>query len=491
MQLLTYRLLRACWLILAGMPAVLSAQIIANEQIFPVLDYNIYQYGYPLKVIPAEGGRFQYVEYWTDSAASRPIANYYLQTYTRQYAEQNYQPITKPGRPVMQVRDLLSLAPGAVVIGTQERADGLPHTVAAFFDADGEHTRDSLAQLSCYDRKPRRNYREWIEVSPKGSYLIWMCRNGKDHFASVWTKRGEEVWHNFLALPYLKDKYNLADVAVDDDGTPYFLMMPDKPDPGQPLMLLSYQDTAQHYQELAITPDAAGVVRQADLHLAPDQAILVAGTIEREGSPLLRNGAELDEEVGWSHVFLSRYDRKIRYDLPAEITFRYHAVHALPEEWITRYGEEGANFADYRLVVTNELVIFMAEEQYQRKDRWYCYDLTLHALTLADGSLRWRRTIDKRQRDRGSSSLLSYVAGIARGKLRIVYLTERGASGKLNCTSIDLRDGQRRDKYLASNETSRYLCFPSRSGMVSDDEMVLIGLGNPGQNDYKLITVRF
>jgi len=86
---------------------------------------------------------------------------------------------------------------------------------------------------------------------------------------------------------------------------------------------------------------------------------------------------------------------------------------------------------------------------------------------------------------------MSYVAGVARDKLRLVYLTERGAAGKLMCTSIELGNGRRKDKLLASNESAKYLFFPSRSGMVSNYEMVLIGRGNPSQNDYKLITISF
>jgi hypothetical protein len=75
--------------------------------------------------------------------------------------------------------------------------------------------------------------------------------------------------------------------------------------------------------------------------------------------------------------------------------------------------------------------------------------------------------------------------------LRLVYLTERGAGGKLMCTSIELGNGRRKDKLLASNESAEYLFFPTRSGMVSNFEMVLIGRGNPSQNDYKLITISF
>jgi hypothetical protein len=471
------------------MPICLWAQIIANEQVFPVVGYSVFERGYPLKLVPASEGRFHYVEFWTDSM--RPMNNYYLQTYSRQYAEQNCQPVTKPGQPLMRVSDLVSMAPGAAVIGVQERPDGLPHTVAAFFNGNGEAINDTLSQLSCYDRKPRGNYQEWIKVSPKGRYLLWVCRNGSDHFASLWNREGQEAWHNALQLPYQKEKYTLTAAAVDDDGTPYFLLISDKPAPGEPLILLSYQDSTQQYETQVITPDAEGTLLQADLHLAPDSEIVVTGIIVREGGPALVNGEKLDQQAAWSHVFVSRYDRELRYDSAALLTFRYHQVHPLPADWLALYGEAGANFSDIRILLTGETVVMMMEEQYEANKRWYCYDLALMAFGLEQGDFLWQRVIEKEQRDRSSLSLLSYVAGVAKGKLRLVYLTERGASGKLNCASIDMRTGERRDKYLATNESARYLCFPTRSAMVSATEMVLIGIGNPSQNDYKLITVRF
>lgn len=485
------RILLACWLLLVGMPSFLSAQIIANEQVFPVEGYSVFAQGYPLKIVPGVAGRFQYLEFWAEGKQGRPITNYYLQTYTRDYAELNYQPITKPGRPMMQVRDMLSLLPGAIVIGTQERSDGLPHTVASFFDSNGQPLTDTLVQLSCYDRKPKRSYQEWIKVSPKGQYVLWVCRNGSDHFASLWSRKGEETWHNTLELPYQKEKYELTSAAIDDDGIPYFLMVPEKPDPGQPMMLLTYQDSSQTYQTQPITPSEAASIIRADMYLSADSEVVITGLLHQEGVPFLLNGERLADKVNLSHVMVARFDKQVHYDSVSTLEFSYLRVHPFPEEWIKRYGEEGANFADFRLLVSGDAVVMMMEEQYEEKKRWYCYDLALLGFDLEDGDLRWQRMIEKRQRDRGSASLLSYVAGVGIGQLRLVYLTERGASGKLNCTSIDLANGKRRDKYLASNESARYLCFPGRSAMVSPTEMVLISLGNPSQNDYKLITVRF
>jgi hypothetical protein len=485
------RIILACWLLIASMPSFLSAQIIANEQVFPVEGYSVFAQGYPLKVIPGQRNSFQYLEFWTEGKQGRPITNYYLQTYTRDYAELNYQPVTKPGQPMMQVRDLLHLKPGSMVVGTQERSDGMPHTVAAFFNGNGQALTDTLARLSCYDRKPRRNYREWIKVSPTGRYVLWVCRNGSDHFASLWSRQGQEAWHNELDLPYRKEKYELTAAAVDDDGIPYFLMVPEKPDPGQPIILLSYQDSSQSYQTQPITPSETASVIRADLHFSSDSGLIITGLLQDESAPSLLNGEKLKKRINFSHVFLASYDCLTRYDSIHSLEFRYLQLHPIPTAWIERYGIEGSNFADHRVLIAGKAVVMMMEEQYEQKKRWYCYDLALLAFDLDDGEARWHRMIEKRQRDRGNLSLLSYVAGVAKGYLRLVYLTERGASGKLNCTSIHLEDGKRRDKYLASNESARYLCFPSRSTMVSPTEMVLISIGNPSQNDYKLITVRF
>ena len=138
----------------------------------------------------------------------------------------------------------------------------------------------------------------------------------------------------------------------------------------------------------------------------------------------------------------------------------------------------------------DDLVILL-EEQYQKKDLWLYYDVAVVNFSLMGGELKWSRLIKKKQRNRGSEDVLSYVAGISRGKLHLVFLTERGAGGKLNCTSLTMKTGERKDRYLASNETAQYLFFPKRSAMINSREMVLIGMGNPGQNDYKLITLTF
>lgn len=163
----------------------------------------------------------------------------------------------------------------------------------------------------------------------------------------------------------------------------------------------------------------------------------------------------------------------------------------MPEKLELKYQDEGANFAESRLIVNRNHSILLLEEQYTRKKNLYYLGISCVGFDLDKEELIWTQIIDKRQIYAQSDRFLSYTAGIARERLRIVYLTNMSAMGDLLCTSIELSSGRIRHKSLASNEEARYIFFPKRSSMISTLEMVLLGLGNPASNDFKLITVSF
>lgn len=486
-----------------------SAQLITKEQLFPVAGYSVFNFQSPFKVVPGRDGRFHFLEYWVKNAAkidpnfkdrdssagplhNRPSTNFFLQVYSNNYIELSFEPVTREEEEKMTVKDLYQTAEGSVVIGDQKRPDGLLHTVASFFGSLGKPLGDSVVQLSNYDRKRRRSYQEWIKVSPNKNYILWVCRNGKDYFASVWTAIGEEVWQNELSLPQ-KD-YQIGDAAIDDDGTPYFLLTPEKPVVGQSLILASYQDTTQSFPlQQAIGFEKEGMLVRSELRFGLEGAVLITGILSSADSMFLRNGEKLDEEVNWTHVFVTRYDRSLRYDSVAILTYRYQQVKPIPESWVEKYRDKGTNFSDHRLVISADAVVMLMEEQYNNKDVYYGYDLAILTFDLEDGSLRWSHLLEKQQRDIGANSFISYVEGVSqiKNRLHLVYLSARGASGELTCASFDMKSGKRTNKRLASNQSARYLIFPRRSAMVGPTEMLLVGLGNPTQNDYKLMTVRF
>lgn len=480
-----------------GTSCLSYAQNITAEQIFPVQGYSVFEQGYPLQVLPAQRGQFHFLEFWIGGNQGRTNTNYYLQTYrTFDYTESNFTEITPPETKLMWVKESHSIFErGVVVIGTQERGeDEHEHTVASFFDNQGRQLSEETVQLSTYPDKRRRNYEEWIRISPQGRRLLWIGHNGRDYHASLFDHRGEESWRVDLELPYLSEKYTLADAAVDDRGTPYLLMAPPSDLAGAPLMLLQLTDSARTTVEEVIMPAQGAFLMRAHLLLDNDSGLQVTGVVNQPNDSLrLFNGSKLEaDEQLWSRFFLATYIRpkKPGFPLKQDLIHDY----PVPERWVKHFiqdGGVGSNFSAVQHFRHENVLVMALEEQYPKKDFWFYYDLGLLAFDLETGELRWEKIITKQQRNRGTNEVLSYVGGIARSQLRLVFLTERGAQGKLNCTTLNMQTGERRDRYLASNETAQYLFFPRRSAIVNPREMVLIGLGNPGQNDYKLITVTF
>ncbi len=470
-----------------------QAQIITAEQVFPVRGYSIFEKGYPVKIIPGAGTQFHFIEYWAAGEQGRPSANHYLQTYqTYDFSEAGFVPVTPPGEPLMQVSDLRPMGEGMVVIGVQERTeDGYMHTVANFFDQRRQRLNESTVVIGTQEGRRRRKYKEWTAISPQGSYLLWVGHNKRNFYAGLYDRYGEQQWQTQLEFPDMEQDFLLSDVAVDERGLPYLLLRPKKKEPGVPLSLLRFRHESGEFLEELLTFDQQTVVHGGRIDLRADTMLLISGTVQQmQDSVFLINGEELEEERVWTDFFLANY----AIENETELRQKYLTLNPIPPAWVERFqGEEGpqSNFKEMRLMAHNGQLLLLHEEQYQHRDTWHYYDLGVQALNLANGERQWQQLIAKRQRDRGTDAALSYVAGISRNRLRLVFLTERGARGKLMCTSLDLADGERRNRYLASNETAQYLFFPRRSSMINGREMVLLGLGSPGKNDYKLITVTF
>jgi hypothetical protein len=83
------------------------------------------------------------------------------------------------------------------------------------------------------------------------------------------------------------------------------------------------------------------------------------------------------------------------------------------------------------------------------------------------------------------------VAGFSRDRLNLVYLTERGAPGKIVCSSFALADGTLTTKDLAKNDHEDNLFFPRRSTMAGKNKMLLLGAGNVDRNEFKVIEISF
>lgn len=487
------RWLGASLLVLA-LAGNLSGQSISNEQLFGVQGYSVFERGYPFGVMSGPNGRFFLLEYWIEGKEGRPATNYYLQNYgNRDYVEHWFRPITEPGDAPMIPVKMMRTRECAVIIGRQFREEEKEtHTVARFFSFDGTPTTTLPVQLSTYSKLPKR-FTENFSLSPQRKRLMWMGVGEASFFFSVWDERGKKVWDKELTLPYVKDKYLIRQVEVTDRGDLIMLVLPvtplGVPRERSPLLILRYRYEKETFETYDWPLEKEAVPLMMNMVLEGN-TVYVSGSIsqpEANGFFNQMNLGKNDPGRPMTHIVFRKLDEMEDGLLKATAT-TYLPV---PVNWVANYQQNGAHFKEARLVTTKDHVILMMEEVFVEKDRFFYYDIACVSFHPETGKVNWNQLVPKKQRDKQSGAFLSYVHGVARGKLRLVYLTERGASGNVYCSSIDLDDGKLREKILSSNETDLYLFFPEKSSMVSDYEMVLLGMGNPNQNDFKLFTVIF
>lgn len=475
------------------------AQQLASEQVFPVKGYSLFDVGFPSKVVPGTRGTFFFLEYWAqgegDGEQQRITENYYLQCYgIRGYVEHWFKPVTEEGYETMKVIDLKRLSKGCFVVGEQYVSElDEVHTVGRFFSLEGTPTTEEPFLISSHwvGSRPKKLENKFV-TSPQGKCMLWLGKGKNELFASAWGEKGDSIWSQDIVFPVPNKKYTVKDVVVDDSTNAYFLLEHPSSTQAQggsenPFLLVQYIHSSNTYNVVPIEiPN--GNVLDLKLQIWDNMNVLIAGMAHvNDGQESVLNGAKLGakEEVPYNRLFLKRFRSTEMGEAIAD------SVYKLPQKWIDAYQEKGTNFSHINLEVFRNSAVLILEEQYVKKKKMYYYDIAIAGIDLKASRLAWTDIVNKRQRDEHSSNYISYVAGFSRNRLRLVYLTERGARGKLSCTSIELDTGKRKDRMLASNEEARHLFFTQRSSMVSAVDMVLLGLGNPAKNDFKLMTVSF
>lgn len=479
------------FLLFFGLYGGAKAQYISSEQLFPVEGYSVFEMGYPLQVTPAGQGNFAFLEFWAEGKQGRRIGNYYLQAYgINDYVEHWFKPVTNEGFEPMQITEMVRLEKCFAIVGKQYQAKNKgQQTVARFFGLEGKPFAAEPIQLSNFP-KINRSQDEWVISSPRKKYMAWVGADEEDTYLTLWGNYGGKQGEKILKLPYSEEKYEIIQVTINDEGEVFFLSRYNRSGgESQPLVLNKYILSEERFVTTLINLDPTKKAEMVEMSLSFEQDILIIGGLSGLGGTGLSNGAKVDRgDISvLTHVFCQRLTNN-----KDELTIAADSVSAIPKKWVDYFAEKGgSNFSEVEIVVSREGISLLWEEQYQSKDRYYCYALGVLGIDSESGGVTWNRLIAKRQRDQSSDQFLSYVAGVNQGKLRLVFLSERGARGNLMCISIDLVTGERKDKILASNETAEYLIFPQASSLVSGREMVLIGMGSPSQNNYKLITITF
>lgn len=500
------RIYLALCLISFSISQALHAQQISYEETFKAQKYSVFDIGYPLMVAPAGADDFIYIEYWPGEIAGRKEDNYYLQRYNiKEYGELWFKPLSNIGYDqVPEVLDLHKLDKKYVVIGHQYADAKKIKTVARFFDPDGKSPELDVTPISKYDKAiSAKDPVEKFYYSPGDKCFMWLAFTGGKYYASAWSSAAENVWNKTIETPY-GDKYTIIDAVIDDKANPTFLLKATKPnysrkDTAAPPFIMRINAVSGKITTEKIDLDSLYMLH-GNLKLVNNDEAMIAGVVSnydpksktKEG---IINGAKanLPGTQRWTHFYSSVY--KFSGDTVKCVR---DSISEIPENWKEKYETLGSNFVSSRLEIeqgtksgVETMAVLIMEESYHQDDKIFFTDIGVIAFKESDCSNAFASTITKKQRDQGSGQYYSYALGHTKAKFHFVYLSEGGANGKLLCQTVDLKTGKVTEKFLAKNDQALYYFFPARSKMVNQNQMILIGTGNPSQNNYKLITLMF
>ena len=334
----------------------------------------------------------------------------------------------------------------------------------------------------------------WKRVTAHGDSLRW----GLVHDAVLWRTKSERfIWNPQFepySAAYTDGKYKVQQSAVDGKGNLYLLLINESPtntskDTLLKPWILSYDFRENKFAEHKVNfPNSS--VPEGCIHITREGELIFSGILSDGSANGFLNGAKaFPTALKWNKISLKKFNISRELTLTTEYTIE------LPEALLKRYSANGANFSKSMILDQGKQIYWILEENWtqihNKELQFLFYDIAVVAFDIETGKIDWANFFEKKQRDYRSGNLLSYVPGIASGKLNFVYLSERGAQGKILASAFDLKTGVVAHKELVSNFNSDFLFFPKRSGMVTPQSMILMGVGRPNENEYKLIRIIF
>ncbi len=476
-----------------------SAQRITAEKSFKV-NYPINQVGYPSKLVANEKDNFSYVEYWVNGEERR-YTNHYIQTYNPKFEEVWFRPVTKDNDPKLAgISDVFRMDNAIGVMG-QQYSPGIKRMSSKLqlFELTGRE-KGGLQTISTYTKKAKKGYQETLALSPDKKNLLWMGHNPTSKYkkraayCSVTNQSGTKLWGRKLTLEPLLEKYLVKQATVDNRGNAYFYMVYENAtntvkDTVNLPKIVRYDYKANKFSTYAL--DFEGVsVPEGMIKVTEKGDLAFVGVLADGSDKGFLNGQNLFETaLKWNKLAY------IHFDINRTLSKTQESVMDIPDDWIAQYKEKGADFSKMELLEHKNQLFWVMEEFYVKehngRPQHRYYDVAIVGIDIEKGSINWATSFEKRQRDYIRGSMLSYVAGFSGGQLHFVYLNERGAQGKVVCRSVFLENGELSFTDLAKNSREDYLFFPRRSSMISENKMMLMGVGSTERNDYKLIEVSF
>lgn len=483
-----------------GMFHTLSAQKITYEQSFNVR-YSITGMGYPSEIVPNMDGGYAYIEYWPQGQGKK-FANHYLQSYNKDWKEEWFLPITQQG--AAKMGSLIQVARfnnNIGIIGTQYSPSAKRDQVKMQLVAPDGQPVGGMHIISSYSKKEKKDFVDEFAFAPDNSRMLWLGHNPASAaskriaLASVWDGSGKKTWGRRLTIPHLADdKYLIKQAAVDKRGHAYFLLIyeemtnSDKDTLHRPI-IVRYDHRENKFTEHQLNfPQAS--LPESHIYITEQGELAFLGILSDSTHNGFLNGAKrYGAALSWDKIVYQLFD------VERELKLRNEYAMEFPQAWLDRYQKRQANFSKAEVVESGGKLYWILEEHFTQihnnQPQFLYKDVATVAIDKESGEALWANFFEKNQRDYRSGRLLSYSKGISKGKLNFVYLNERGAQGKIVCSSFDLNDGTSKHKNLALNDKATYLFYPGRSSMVSSDKMILMGIGDPVGNDYKLMEVTF
>ncbi len=478
--------------------ACIFAQKILNYSDFDVQGYQLRDVGYPSNLIAIDEQTFAYVEFWRKGVMGMLYDGCYISKMNRYYEGTRPKPI-HPKEMVADIRSVRLYRIGSSIATTFKTYDkkNSNKIYATFFDLRLNPRGETFVlgyQLRSHDKIV-----QWVKAATHGNHLIWWAYDPslpwkkRHHYVAVYNSSGRSLYNRILLLPHHYEGYRLVEVDTDSKGNLIGILMPERwqytpEDTAFPPILFHYDYRTKTFFWDTLKTFAHQVpVLQSYVQ---DNTLLLFGVLAHPDSQAIKNGTLSDAKpLPWSHLLFARYDlnRRLWRDT-LQIT-------PLPDSLLIVFKERGSNFKDFRIVSDQEqpLIYWLWEEFYtQMKPKgkmFYRYWVAALCYDLDSLKWRWCAIIRKQQRDYVHDKLLSFTPAVSNVFLNILFITEKGAAGKMMCYAINKKTGEYISKLLAHNENSDLYFFPERSAQLSPKVLMLLGPGDPRQNAYRILQI--
>jgi hypothetical protein len=466
-------------------------QGINNYADFEAFQYELSRFGYPSRIIPLNTHQFAYVEWW-EKGMGRPFPGYYVTAMDRNYEEKWFKPIADLKTATPRFLDIIRLHETFGVILDYPKEKAKQGTYVSFFRLNGDNLGSDL--LLSFPTKKNITSRWRTDENQKR--LLWYGYTQEGNrlqlFATVY-EGNRFVWQRELPPFSTSVPMEIPDANVTETHDLLCLYTPiytfdkaHKDTLAKPILqLYNYRTKEVLWDTIYTIPR---LLFPRILILDRTTAILTGIAEGRSATTSLVNRGQ----ENWYGLFYRKYDlsRRLAILIDTIFSFPQRVKDSLTEAELLFHASEWYLDAYH---ANDPNLYFVLEEAFQRQkvegNVFFRRHLLLFAIDEKADTLKWGNVIRKNQRYLGNDHLLSYTPAFSSIFFHLIYLTEPGAGGVIKLLSINKETGDYVEKVLASNQNSDFYFFPKRSAQITERAVILMGIGQPNKNAYRLIQV--